>query len=552
MTRVFRAGPEVAGDSSSATGSRATSPLKNWLFFVLLAVIAIPIAVFDIFPAQDGAAHVGNGAVYVDVGESVLDTYFDVQWLPLVPNVLVDLVLGALLLVFSPFVAERLVVLAMLVGLPLGVRYCLQRLNRGDSVWTSLLAVPLGASFLLYFGFYGFLLGVVLSLFVLGFWLKRVQLSEVTVRTGFALAGMMLLVYASHPLPFLALIVFMAAASFDLWIDRRKAEPEAAGSAGRRQALTIAMASALPLVLLGMYTFEQPSVGAEYGRPFLQRLAILPADALVAYSNWEIPFAALLSGGILLVGLVGYLRSRRSAAARPGFLIATILFAGAYLASPNELGPGGVILPRIVLLMMIAAILWLGTLSFPSWIHAAIVVIAAVTTVGLTSVRMPAQTDVHDQMTEFASGIPVIEEETTVLPLWGDAENDSRTWRIEFPRKTWAGYAMAEKRAVDFSHFPAYVEAFPVEFRPEYDIRAFSPEGEEAFVLGRPLVDAPGYVARSPGEVDYVWIWGGDQGEYGRLESPSSADMAAWLEADYEPIFVSSPRGLLTIYERSQ
>lgn len=547
MTRMTSA--EIGLEMESDTSRTRTRPYESVAFYLLLAVLILPVVLFDIFPSQDGAAHVGNGAIYVDVGESILDTYFEVQVFPLVPNVLADLVIGVMQLFLAPFLAERLFVLALVVGVPLGLRWCVSEVNP-ESTWLSLLALPLGASLVLYFGFYGFLLGVVLSLFGLGLWLRAINRGAVRWPTVIGLGVVAFLVYLSHPLPLLGLILFMSAASFDAWLVVRSDDRAGGRAIVTRHASAIALTASVPLVLLAIYALDQEA-DAEYGRSLIDRLVIFPADSLVTYSSWEIPFAILLTLGVALLAVLAVWRSESSAIARPGFLVATLLLTATYLISPNEIGPGGVVLPRIAMLITISALLWLASVTFPEWARRAVLAIAIFTTVGLTLVRIPHQNQLHADMEDFATGLEVIAPESTVLPFWGIAEPDDRSSRVFFGRRTWSGYLMATTESVDFSHFPAYVDAFPVEFRAGYDIQAASSGGAGAFVLGdSALVDAPAYERATQGEIDYVMFWDRESANRELVASTQFDALTNWLDTEYERVFIS-PKGLLEIYARS-
>lgn len=518
--------------------------ITDWVFYLLLAVLALPVALFDIFPSHDGGAHVGNAAIYVDIGESVLDTHFRVQWWPVFPNILGDLVLGTLMLFLPPFVAERLFVFALLVGLPLGVRWCLIQLDR-RSAWASLLSVPLGASFLLYTGLYSFLFGVVASLFALGLWIGRVRRHEITPKAVAALALVMMAIYLSHPMPLLALIVWMSAVSFDHWRTHR-GNPEEANSIGLRNSAGILLASAPWLALLASYSMSQNST-VEYTRSFLRRVLLLPADALVSFSDWEIPLAILLSSAIAAGVGFGLWRSRDMTTPVSGFMLSTLLLALAYFSSPDRIGPGWVILPRIALLLLITAVLWLATLSLPQWVPRLLMATAVVVTVGLTIVRLPMQADVHRKIVEYSSGIPIVEPESTVLSIWGVTHEDREESRVFQPRRTWSGYLMPHSGSVDLSHRPGHDAAFPLEFQPEYDIRNFTGPGLGDVVLGdEQLVDGPRYNADSQGHIGYVFLWQGD------VDVDNDTQLRQWLESDYELVFVSAPHGRLEVFQSKE
>src|SRR5437764_5363253 len=95
-------------------------PLNVALLIALVVVVLIPIWSVKYFPSTDGGAHVASADVllkYLGSGSAAYREYFELTKLP-VPNSGGHFALAALMLLFSPAVAEKVFVSLYLLLLP--------------------------------------------------------------------------------------------------------------------------------------------------------------------------------------------------------------------------------------------------------------------------------------------------------------------------------------------------------------------------------------------------------------------------------------------------
>lgn len=126
---------------------------------------------FPAFPTVDGSTHSLTAKLILDgfTGDPDPNIAVGSYW---VPNALGHYALVALQLLLSPATAERALLFLILFGMGIGLfRLCQACGNR--TPWAALLVLPFSYNFLLVMGFYNFLLGLVLALFVLAYAFQR-------------------------------------------------------------------------------------------------------------------------------------------------------------------------------------------------------------------------------------------------------------------------------------------------------------------------------------------------------------------------------------------
>lgn len=530
------------------------------IFALLLIAFALPVLFFEYFPSEDGPGHIANGAIYLEAGHGPLSEYFQIDLFPIAPNILGDLLIAGLLAFFSPELTERIFAAVLLVGLPVAVRWCICLIN-GDAVWLSLLAIPLGGSFLLYFGIYNFVIGVVLSVLALGYWIGRLRSGRPTTGSTLGLAGLMLAVYLSHPIPLLALVLFASATSLDCALRSCDQHSRAQLRCYVAYVGSVFAAAALPVGLLLAFGSDQ-NLGFAYSRSLLTRVLAFPLDALVALSSYEIPFALVASLVIWLLLALAFIRFRDQLAERLAFLIASLSLVVVYFAAPDSIGNGSVILPRTMLYILIGFLLALAHIKFPQKIERLTVVLAVVVIFGLTITRFASHAALDDEIRDYLAGEVVLEENSTVLPIWmvpvelgvGPGGSERRTK----PLLERVGYLTASHSTINLAHFSVF-DTFAFQFPAGVAIRASgdrshgfpSGAGLEGwpFFSGPGLVDIERFEQSGLGKVDYVWLWGRSIAEPDVLSSEPARRLMRQLGDDFVRVFISDT-GRLEVYAR--
>jgi len=150
--------------------------IEPYYFYFFLLINLIPVLSFKFFPTVDGPAHLYNSNLIVELlknSDSLLNDFFVFNG-NINPNWSGHFLLSLFLFIFPGFIAEKIVLLIYLTGLPLSIRYLFKTLSI-DNKYLIYLIFPFTYSFLFYFGFYNFNIALVLFIFGICLWLKYVN-----------------------------------------------------------------------------------------------------------------------------------------------------------------------------------------------------------------------------------------------------------------------------------------------------------------------------------------------------------------------------------------
>jgi hypothetical protein len=151
-----------------------TGKLEVYYFYFFLLLNLVPVLLCKFFPTVDGPAHLYNSAIIVELIQhcnSPVTNFFDFNN-HITPNWSGHFLLASFLFFLPSFLAEKLVLLIYLIGLPLSMRYLFKAIHI-QSNYLLYLIFPFTYSFIFYYGFYNFNIGLVLLFFGLGYWCKN-------------------------------------------------------------------------------------------------------------------------------------------------------------------------------------------------------------------------------------------------------------------------------------------------------------------------------------------------------------------------------------------
>lgn len=547
-----------AGSSRFAWRERrggAPAPRGAWLapavFAAVLALHLVPIWLVRWFPTQDGPLHVENVLALLRwSGSPLLQSWYVENW-GTQPNWLTQGIFAALLGAASPPVAEKLLLSGYTILFPLAFRSVLPRGTRGW--WGALAGFPFVHAYPFHMGFWNFCAGMALALFAAGLWTRwRGRFT----RGRFAVfAGLSVLLFLAHSVAFAGALVAVGALlawRAGLALLRARANPRRRRLLLRGYGLrTLAViAAASPgLVLVGAWILAH--AGEASARSGLGELLVKLAAgyAMVAIDRRELLPAALV---MLVLGAAGLhaivARARGGWRLRPvdGWLVAALGFAVLYLVIPDVVAAGAHVSDRLALLTFISVAAWLAAGAAPPATVRAAAAALAVLAVGALGIRLDKQLELSALMDEYVSAEAVVGPDRVLLPIamspHGPRDADGR--RIGYRIKPFlhaAGWLVAERGGVDLKNSQAHTNHCPVRFPDDRDpFRLF------AGTLGRmegvpPCVDLRAAAASA----DYVLLWGRTPEA---LATRCGAALASGLDAAWERIFRSEPRGLLEVW----
>ncbi len=145
------------------------------LIFTTVALVnLLPFVATRFFPSMDGPSHLCNSNIInqlVFYHNSLFHQFFTINPEP-VPNWTSHLVVSLLMLVMPAFLAEKILLLVILTGIPFAFRTLLQTISPRQTLY-SFLIFPFSHSMFFFFGFYNFCLAILFFLVTLNYWLRH-------------------------------------------------------------------------------------------------------------------------------------------------------------------------------------------------------------------------------------------------------------------------------------------------------------------------------------------------------------------------------------------
>lgn len=323
---------------------------------VYVAAVLLPYA----FVTHDGPSHLYNAHIINKLlfsDGSVFEKYHAINPHWLQPNLSGYLILCFFQLIVPFLWAEKILIALYVLIFSFGFRFFLKQVS-ADADWYCLLIFPFILNAILFWGFYNYLIGMAVSFWFIGFYEKF------RMKSGYArlvqLVFLSLIVCFSHALVFLfcGLYVFVRIVS-DL-VSQAKPKSQILNSA-IFQGLIF-----LPGILLFIfYIFQQKNspLSFENGYQIFNRLSSLwftiGSLSFTGYSEGsylKMLYVILIILSVLKFHQIWKFKQRILS---PSFILLGVYFL-IYLFMPDSVAGGGIILPRLNLMLFLFWIVWLS------------------------------------------------------------------------------------------------------------------------------------------------------------------------------------------------
>jgi len=512
------------------------------LFFGLLALHVLPIWVFPFIPTQDGPSHQALTFIlrqYDHPDAGLLRQYY----LPnqeALPNLFIFFLMGRVLAFVSVPVAEKILLTAYVLLLPLSVRYAL-RAVKPRAVFLALLAFPFVYNFFFQMGFFNFCFSLAAFFFAVGFWLKHAD--EMGPGRTAILALLLLWVYFCHPVTLVVTVVTLLTTAG--W---RTLLAPALWQGARRWLLAPSLACLPALILMASFVGSRADRQISMMPMWTKVRNLASLHSLASLTLWTVPLAIAVA--VLFYALaVLCLKARRGRPleAADGLLLAVAVLTVAFFASPDRFSAGGIINDRLLLFPFLVSILWFGTFDHTARRRLAVQIAAAGMALAFLGLFAWKYGELNRSLAEIAAAGDHVEPDHTLLFLSYAHQGEDGRSKLAF--RTWpfvhaGGYIGARKRLVDLSLYEASSDFFPLYFRPALDPYRHLAIEKGSMEMDPPRADLLGYPKRTGGRVDYVLLWGlRDE----RRNEPKARALLDQLAAGYDLIY-SSRDGRVGLY----
>jgi hypothetical protein len=243
--------------------------VKKWqraelLIFTILTIInMLPFVATRFFPSLDGASHLSNSNIINQLlfyNNEIFHQFFRINPEP-VPNWTAHLLISLLTLVLPVFLAEKILIAILLIGIPFAFRTLLQTISPKNTLY-SFLIFPFTHSMFFFFGFFNFCMAILLFLITLNYWLRH----EHTIWKAKQIAILTLLIavtYFSHIVIFGTLLLTIAiqiiTTAILSFICKRN-EKRFLLMQFIKKTLAITLAAIVPILLFAYFFFSRPEI----------------------------------------------------------------------------------------------------------------------------------------------------------------------------------------------------------------------------------------------------------------------------------------------------
>lgn len=527
----------MSGAAHAESSVRGAARWCGFVFGALVLLHAIPVLAFGWFPTLDGPAHVYNARIVQELlgGDAFIGRFFTINPFP-EPNWLGHAIMAGTLSIAPAHIAERVVMLLYVVGLPLAFRFAVRRWG-ARSDWPALLVFPFIYCFTFRIGFLNFSLGLPVLLLAIG--LGRAYAQRTSPRAAWALALVLLALYFAHLTCFLlAFALLLGRPVWEALVDQRGsfvARSVAAWIAVRGPLLCAGPALLLTVAFFASHHDARASLSRLPTTELLHWL--INGRPFVALGPNEEPFARAIAWAMagLTVALLLARPWRSDAAFKRNLFwaVAALAMVLAYFVLPDQMATGGVVSVRLLLFAYLLWAIWLGVQVYRRVILSVGLVTILVADLLLLRIHLENTRSLTSELNELLSVAGAVPEHAVVLPL-----NYSGNWL----HSNFHCYIGALRKAVVLDNFCARTPHMPVRWN----------EGAEPTdALGnfttsdRPCVNTTAYAVAGEAMVDHVLTWKMNDS----MTDSCAADVRRQLAADFVTVAVS-PNGDARLYRR--
>lgn len=456
---------------------------KNLFFFITLLNL-MPVFIGKFFPTMDGAIHLYNSNLINELlfgNNDIIKQYFIFNNEP-VPNWTGHFILSLFNLFLPAFLAEKILILFYLIGLPYAFRGLIKAINP-EGILISYFIFPFTYSFLFLLGFYNFSIALVFMMISLTYWIKNEngRFSAWKILTLFLVAT---ITYFSHVFVF-GILVFLIVMRVFVYLAVKLISAHSKSSFTIRETFRklglLLISIFIPLILF-IYHFYSRAHGGEY--VFINNDELVEWLAkirhIIAYNSsreglyttilfYIISFLAVLS----IYNRINNIQVDQDNSFKRKLLysfkniirysdfwiISAIIILVLYFVLPDSDGAAGFVSVRLGLLFFILLIVWISEQTYPRWLKLFFLIVFLVCNFQLTIYYTKTINYLNKIALDCEKAAEKIEPNSTVLPI-----NYSDHWLVG----NFYGYLGIEKPMILLENYEASVGYFPLKWNSEY------------------------------------------------------------------------------------
>ena len=471
------------------------------LLVLLIAVLLVPLWSSTYVPTQDGPLHLANSIAVMNYDSPGWDTtqlYYELND-PRFPTWLPHLSLGLLTRVLPGHIAVKVFLSLYVVGLPLSFCFMLRPLTRTPQLG-GLLVLPVVYNYTFHMGFFAFIQGMVLLLFLLGVWLRCQE--KLIPRWIIAASLVSFFAFQFHPfswgLAAMALGCLEGAEYLSVLASRSPWTAKLGDSmriftkrwllyvatilpAGIHMFIFLMLQESTPGGLASRVASEVDASGGRWGLVG-ERLGVLvdrvleflTLSSLVSFSRVELVFSI---GLLLSLVLLSFLciraeRPRTQGQRRGHLLLITLCFSGFYLLSSEAMAGGAYVPPRIQLVVLLGLIAWVASTARLYRFRILVGCLSTAMVIPAAGFYTHTYARFDREIARELALAEYIEEGSTVMPIIVPSDTEGREVFDRPPPNHLLhaeGHFVPLRRVVDLGNYQGWNSYFPLRFRSDFD-----------------------------------------------------------------------------------
>lgn len=478
---------------------------SNLLIGILIIVYLLPIWLFSYFPTQDGISHVYNSHIITDYNNPDFEfgDYYDIHWFPF-PNWLSHISLTLLMYIFSPLYAEKVFLSLYVILFPVSIHYFLNavRPNQNSLV---ILSFTFIYNYLLLMGFYNFAVSVPLFFLALGFWWKYKD--NLDIRRIIYINLLILITYFAHLISY-AFVLFSIALLTLVHYRRDFKKILLTGCS----VLPAAFMLLVYLPTSDLLSGRPPEI--DFGRIGGLLKNLIGMKVLVAYNQNQSWIAYLVFAFLLFLTLYTFWKVRKKLikenTGQKLFLLLFVVLFCLYLILPNNVGPGGWVNDRLLILSMLSVLACFRLSENQRWRQVFTAAVTLLAIINITYIGILCK-KLNTELDEFNAFVEKVEDNSVILPLQFDSGGESLRVGIFV---NGANYYCLDNGCINLGNYEVQFDYFPVHFKPTFETPTDEKEWVQTVHWRSEQIDLCDYADN----VDYLLLWGEPNTEKVRME----------------------------------
>ena len=452
------------------------------LFVVLLLLHIIPLWIFNYFPSQDGPSHVYNAFILKEYHKHENYKLRDVFKLNITifPNWLSHLALALLLYVFPPIVSEKIFLTVTVGLLPVSFFYFLSAVRKRELLF-GWLGFLFSYNYLLFMGFYSFILSISFFFFSFGYWWKHKDSFRVN-QIG-VLYFLLVATYLSHIFSYGLILLSISVVALCLWVSAAVVETWRERHVEGMINMVFSFAVKLkPLIRFVGYMLPAYFIFVEYLLRYLQDYRSFFLDksfipdyfwgvkSLVYFTDWHVNIhrgLLCVLGAAIVISLIYRLRRKQWLQQTDVFLVITLLCTVMFIRAPW----GNWLIDRSHFYILPMLTPWL--IPYLGKVFRLVFTIALVV-ICLAHLGRSTYDIAHlnREIDELTSGIGFMEPHTTYSirsPDWYKSDSLGSVKYVTPFLHAVSFYGLANKDIVHLANYEADHAYFPINFKEKYN-----------------------------------------------------------------------------------